>query len=85
MAPSLQLHALSTPRVHLEVKSEPAGLYIHILFALRDRDLGCILSNFAFWIHGVFVFLEKNWELMVQDLERGEINKDLEIIDRVRR
>lgn len=85
LAPSLQLHALSTPRAHLEVKSEPAGLYIHILFALRDRDLGSILSNFAFWIHGVFVFLEKNWELMVQDLERGEINEDLEITDRVRR
>ena len=85
LAPSLHLHALSTPRVHLDVKSEPAGLYIHILFALKERNLGSILGNFAFWIHGVFVFLEKNWELMVQDLARGEIKRDLEITDRVRR
>ena len=85
MAPSLQLHALSTPRVHLDVPSEPAGLYIHILFALKDRDLGSILGNFAYWIHGVFVFLEDNWQLMVQDLKNGEINPDLEITDHVRR
>ena len=85
LAPSLRrLQALSTPRVHLDVSSEPAGLYIHILFALRDRDLGSILSNFAYWIHGVFVYLEENWELMVQDLEKGEINANLEITDRVR-
>lgn len=85
LAPSLQLHALSTPRVHLDVPSEPAGLYIHVLFALRDRDLGAILGNFAFWIHGVFVFLERNWKLLVQDLEKGEINMDLDITDGVRK
>lgn len=85
LAPSLQLHALSTPRVHLDVPSEPAGLYIHILFALKDRDLGAILGNFAYWIHGVFVFMEENWELMVLDLEKGEINAELDITDRVRR
>lgn len=85
MAPSLQLHALSTPRIHLDVSYEPAGLYIHILFALRDRDLGCVLGNFAYWIHGVFVFLEENWELMVQDLGKGQVNADLEITERVRR
>ncbi|KAL9966001.1 hypothetical protein ACROYT_G024006 [Oculina patagonica] len=84
LAPSLQLHALSTPRVHLDVFSEPAGLYIHILFALRDRDLGSIWGNFTYWIHGVFVFLEKNWELMVEDLAKGKMKADLEITDRVR-
>ncbi|XP_068741606.1 uncharacterized protein [Montipora capricornis] len=84
-APSLQLHALSTPRVHLDVPSEPAGLYIHVLFALKDRDLGSILGNFAYWIHGVFVFLEENWELMLRDLEKGEINPGLDITTRVRR
>ena len=85
LAPSLQLHALSTPRVLLDVPSEPAGLYIHMLFALRDRDLGSIWGNFSYWIHGVFVFLEENWELMVEDLEKGEVNADLEITDHVRR
>ena len=71
--------------MHLDVASEPAGLYIHVLFALRDRDLGAILGNFAFWIHGVFVFLERNWKLLVQDLEKGEINMDLDITDGVRK
>ena len=84
-APSLQLHALSTPRAHLDIPSEPAGLYVHILFALKDRDLGSILGNFAYWIHGVFVFLEANWELMVCDLEKGEINPDLDISPEIRR
>ena len=84
-APSLQLHTLSTPRAHLDIPSEPAGLYIHILFALKDRDLGSILGNFAYWIHGVFVFLEANWELMVCDLEKGEINPDLHISPEIRR
>ncbi|XP_074623256.1 uncharacterized protein LOC141881388 [Acropora palmata] len=83
-APSLQLHALSTPRAHLDIPSEPAGLYVHILFALKDRDLGSILGNFAYWIHGVFVFLEANWELMVCDLEKGEINPDLDISPEIR-
>ena len=85
LAPSLQLNALSTPRAHLEITSEPAGLYIHMLFALRDRDLGSIMGNFAYWIHGIFVFLEKNCEQMVRDIEKGEINADLIIEDHVRR
>lgn len=69
----------------LNVPSVPTGLYIHLLFALRDRDLGCIWSNFTYYIHGVFVFLEENWKLMVQDIEKGEINPDLEITEPVRR
>jgi len=85
LAPSLQFHALSTPRMLLDVPSVPTGLYIHLLFALRDRDLGSIWSNFTYYIHGVFVFLEENWKLMVQDIEKGEINPDLEITKPVRR
>ena len=85
LAPSLQFHALSTPRVLLDVPSVPTGLYIHLLFALRDRDLGSIWSNFTYYIHGVFVFLEENWKLMVQDIEKGEINPDLEITEPVPR
>ena len=85
LAPSLQFHALSTPRMLLDVPSVPTGLYIHLLFALRDRDLGSIWSNFTYYIHGVFVFLEENWKLMVQDIEKGEINPDLEITEPVPR
>ena len=65
--------------------SVPTGLYIHPLFALRDRDLGSIWSNFTYYIHGVFVFLEENWKRMVQDIEKGEINPDLEITEPVPR
>ena len=85
LAPSLQFHALSTPRMLLDIPSVPTGLYIHLLFALRDRDLGSIWSNFTYYIHGVFVFLEENWKLMVQDIEKGEINPDLEITEPVPR
>lgn len=69
----------------LDIPSVPTGLYIHLLFALRDRDLGSIWSNFTYYIHGVFVFLEENWKPMVQDIEKGEINPDLEITEPVRR
>ena len=61
------------------------GLYIYLLLALRDRDLGSIWSNFTYYIHGVFVFLEENWKLMVQDIEKGEIDPDRDITEPVRR
>lgn len=51
--------------VYFDVKFEFVGFYIYILFVLKERDLGVIFGNFVFWIYGVFVFLEENWELMV--------------------
>lgn len=64
----------------MDVLLEFVGFYIYVLFVLKDRDLGLILGNFVYWIYGVFVFLEENWEFMLCDLEKGEINFGFDII-----
>ena len=37
----------TTPEAALDVLTEPELMYLHLLFALKDRALGTIEANFA--------------------------------------
>ena len=65
--------------------TEPEALYIHLLFALKDRNLGILEANFAQLVYSGLLALQTQWKLLVDDIERGRVNPDLEIKDDVRR
>eukprot|EP01126_Amoeba_proteus_P007751 TRINITY_DN12794_c0_g1_i3.p1 TRINITY_DN12794_c0_g1~~TRINITY_DN12794_c0_g1_i3.p1 ORF type:complete len:558 (-),score=116.78 TRINITY_DN12794_c0_g1_i3:1368-3041(-) len=53
--------------------------YLHLLFALRDENLGLIEANFAHMVHELMVLLEASWKKLIQDIEHGKINASIEI------
>ena len=65
--------------------TEPEALYVHLLFALKDRNLGILEANFAQLVYSGLYALEAQWKLLVDDIELGRVNPDLEINGDVRR
>ena len=56
-------------------KLKETQLYLHLLFALSDPNLGFFEANFSSSIHDLFVFLEKNHESLTQDILTGKLNQ----------
>jgi len=77
-------HLYSTPPPAYGIKSEPEALYIHLLFGLKDRNLGVIESNFASTVYTGFKAMEADWRQLVEDIEEGRINPDLNIPQEIR-
>lgn len=74
----------STPMAAFDITTEREALYAHLLFALKDSEIGAIEANFVPLIHNAFVELEENWEQLVQDIARGEVNPEMNIPEDVR-
>jgi len=58
--------------------------YAHLRFALTDRSLSYIVSAFMTAVSDLMKYLELNWELLVDDIEKGTINPEIKIPDDVR-
>ena len=48
-------------------------LYLRVLFALKERAVEQIISPSRWGIAEALTFIEKNWEIICNDIERGEI------------
>ena len=78
------LHLYTTPAVGYEIPTEQETLYVHLLFSLKDRDLGMMEANFASLIYYAFQFLEANWQDLVSDVARGILKESLAVPPEVR-
>ena len=58
--------------------------YLHARFALEDPDAGNMLFTYAGFALEMCRYIEKNWEMIVEDIERGRINHSVEIPDATR-
>ncbi|MGD0153108.1 MAG: GH3 auxin-responsive promoter family protein [Thermacetogeniaceae bacterium] len=63
----------SPPEV-LEVSNQWDANYLHLLFALRERDLMYIYSPFSSAVVDLFRLLEREWPQLVHDLANGRIS-----------
>lgn len=79
------LHLYTTPKAGFDIMSEPEALYVHLLFGLKDRNLGILEANFAQLVHSGMVALETQWKSLVADIELGRLNPELEIEAETRR
>ncbi|XP_023327761.1 4-substituted benzoates-glutamate ligase GH3.12 isoform X2 [Eurytemora carolleeae] len=77
-------HLYSTPPPAYRILTEPEALYIHLLFGLLDQNLGNIEANFASTVYTGFRTLESRWEELVQDIQTGTINSNLNIPSDIR-
>lgn len=79
------LSMYSTPKAGYEILTEPEAMYIHLLFGLKDKNLGLIEANFASLIYSAFRHLDENWESLVEDIEKGRVSEKLNIDENIRK
>ncbi|MCJ8738122.1 hypothetical protein PDJAM_G00031950 [Pangasius djambal] len=77
-------HLCTSPTAILQVQNERDALYLHLLFALRDRHVGILESRFSSAVFDAFRLLEEHWEELVDDVESGRISSRLLLDVRVR-
>ena len=58
--------------------------YLHARFGLMDRSLTSIAANFLGFLQEVYRYMEQNWELIVNDIEKGTIDPSIKMSDQVR-
>ena len=65
----------STPMAGFEIANdEGAALYVHALFALRDRKLGMLEANFLALPYRLLQLIERDGERLAADIERGALD-----------
>jgi hypothetical protein len=79
----LQLY--TTPEAALKVQTENEIQFLHAVFALLDKNLGFIESNFANRVFNFFVLMDERWDELIECIRTGELPETLDIdtFDRV--
>eukprot|EP00466_Bigelowiella_natans_P009485 jgi/Bigna1/141095/aug1.60_g15803 len=68
----------STPKAAYMIRGdEPAALYLHTLFALRDRKLGILEANFSSIVYTLFAQISRTPRQLVRDLATGKIDPEI--------
>lgn len=75
----------TTPPAGFRIKSEQAAYYVHALFSLRDRNLGAISGYFSSVTYSFFRCIETQWNHLVDDIDKGTLNPDLDLPSDIRR
>ncbi|KAK7096789.1 uncharacterized protein [Littorina saxatilis] len=78
------LHMYTTPLAGFEILSEPDALYVHLLFALKDRHLGMIEGNFASLVYNAVTTLHRCLVDLLSDIRHGTLNAKLNVDPSVR-
>ncbi|TRY64752.1 hypothetical protein DNTS_017802 [Danionella cerebrum] len=73
------LHLYTTPAPVYQVLNERDALYLHLLFGLKDKNLGILESNFCSTIFYALRALEEHWKDLVMDVEVGMISSALSL------
>ena len=59
--------------------------YLHARFALTEKDSGGFLAAFYSYLIELLRYIESNWEMLVNDIEKGTIDDTVEMPDDVRK
>jgi hypothetical protein len=65
------------PPALLGVQDHPTALYLHALFALRARNLGCIEAIYCSHIVNWMALIERRGAELVRDIATGSLSADL--------
>jgi len=68
-----------TPDAYLDSK------YLHLLFALRERNLGWIGSCYMTTVAGIMECMVSRWKDLCDDIENGSVNPEVEMSDETRK
>ena len=74
----------TSPYEVMTIKDKESSLYLHILFALKERGLTFISGVFISSVLDMFRIMEENHLDLVKDIRTGKVNRNLVIDDDVR-
>lgn len=75
----------TSPIEVMEIKDKDSENYLHLLFALKEKNLAYISAAFISNILDLFRILEENYKDLVSDIKKGRINKKLNLDEEVRK
>ncbi|MEN6350343.1 MAG: GH3 auxin-responsive promoter family protein [Syntrophomonas sp.] len=67
----------TSPNEVLTIPDQQVANYLHLLFALQERDLAYLASPFPSVVVQLFGVLEQQWPGIIEDLSRGRISSHL--------
>lgn len=67
-------YILSNPYKRLFTQYEAEFRYVNTRFALQDRNTMFVFSVFLKMFTDLMIYLEKNWETIVNDIEKGSVS-----------
>ncbi|XP_071820151.1 uncharacterized protein [Apostichopus japonicus] len=74
----------ATPSDGFLIDTVYEAFYVHLLFALREEQLGSAFITFASILIDLMKFLETNWPKLVHDLSKGTLHQDLKLSPQMR-
>jgi len=74
----------TSPLEVLAIKDQQVANYLHLLFALKERNLAYMMSPFPSGIVQLFGVLEKQWPEIIEDLAKGTISAHLTLDSKAR-
>lgn len=58
--------------------------YVKLRFALQHRDISYLGTVFITTLESMFFYLEENWQMICDDIEKGTLNENVRIPDHIR-
>ncbi|MDP4160957.1 MAG: GH3 auxin-responsive promoter family protein, partial [Bacillota bacterium] len=74
----------TTPMEVLALPDQKEANYLHLLFALKDRDLAYIMAPFASGVIQLLGVLEERYQELVEDIKKGSISSKLNLAPEIR-
>lgn len=74
----------TSPIEVMEIKDRETSLYLHLLFALKDKNLMYISAVFISSILDLLRFLEDNYKKLIKDIKTSSINYSVNIDSKVK-
>lgn len=75
----------TSPIEVMEIKDKDSANYLHLLFALNERNLSNISAAFISNILDLFRILEDNYKDLVADIRKGRINRKIKLDEETRK
>ena len=76
--------AYTSPMELLVTREVMDSVHLRLLFALADPKVGQIIAPFTWNVLEMFIYLENNWELLLEDLELGMIAEGITVSEEMR-
>lgn len=74
----------TSPIEVLEIPEQQIADYLHLLFALKEKNLSYIASPFPSNIVQVFGAMEENWRELIKDIAEGTISEQLRLDPKIK-
>jgi hypothetical protein len=74
----------TSPIEVLEIPEQQVANYLHLLFALKERNLSYIASPFPSNIVQMFGVMEENWRELIKDIAEGTISGQLKLDPKIK-